>query len=251
MAIALTFLSFISKVMAMSKEYLILPALLSFLNFGYSQSGVGMVAPDETLHVGGNNTATVRIDGLNTANNPNNLGGTDLYPIFTDAIGNIALNDQSNLLLSQGAISTPISVATQANSSLNTADLFQQNFTLASRALVVITYCIGIEFKNIDGTSNINDGRVKVAQNYFYLGDGTTEDPSKAYGQSSCTYSNFYCDTATGYVYNSNSIIVTLEAGTHSIHMKGAAFGGGLSSDAAFRAIFTDLDRIDISAIYL
>lgn len=235
----------------MFKQFLYSILLLALSASGYSQSGVGEVSADEALHVGGSTTATIRVDGLNGANNALNLGGTDLYPLFVDANGNLELNNQSNLLLSQGAISAPIPVATQANSSLNTAGLYQQNFTLPKRALVVITYCVGLEFKGFDGSTNINDGRMKVAQNYFYLGDGTTEDATKAYGQSSCTYSNFNCDTATGYVYNSNSVIVTLEAGTHSIHMKGAAFGGGLANDAAFRAIFTDLDRIDISAIYL
>jgi len=216
----------------------------------YGQSGIGATVADETLHVSGPGS-TIRIDGLNEDNNTNNLGGANLYPVALDALGNTVTNIQSNVLLSRSALSSPVEITTLANSGLNTGDLYQQNFTLPQRALVVVTYCVGLEFKSYDGSSNINDGRVKIAQNYFYLGDGTTEDTSLAYGQSSCSYSNFYCDTATGYVYNSNSVILTLEAGTHSIHLKGAAFGGGTSSDAAFRAIFTTLDRIDISAIYL
>jgi len=234
----------------MFKQSILFACLLNCGLISLGQSAAGPTAAAEALHISGTNNK-VRVDGLNETNNANNLGGTDLYPLTVDATGNSTLNAQSNLLLSQSVITTSVEVPTQANSAIATADIYQQNFTLTRRALVVITYCVGLEFKSFDGLSNLNDGRVKVAQNYFYLGDGTTEDSSTAYGQASCNYSNYYCDTATGYVYNSNSVIITLPAGTHSIHMKGAAIGGGASSDAAFRAIFTPLDRIDISAIYL
>ncbi|MFK8058318.1 MAG: hypothetical protein AB8F78_19490 [Saprospiraceae bacterium] len=234
----------------MHKLLLFSAFLLLLHTTSFGQSGIGEVTAEEDLHISGAGNK-VRVDALNATNNPHNLGGTGLYPLMVDELGNTALKPQSNLLVSESVITTPVIVSTQADAALNTENLYQQNFTLQERALVVITYCVGLEFKGYDGASNINDGRVKVAQNYFYLGDGTTENTARAYGHANCTYSNFYCDTATGYVYNSNSIVVTLEAGTHSIHMKGAAFGGGLATDAAFQAIFSTLDRIDISAIYL
>jgi hypothetical protein len=68
---------------------------------------------------------------------------------------------------------------------------------------------------------------------------------------TSSVYSNSNCDTATGCVYNSRSTTISLDAGTYSIHLNGAVFGGDLTSDATFRATFGDLDRIDIQAIYL
>lgn len=224
--------------------------IICFSTSVYSQVGVGTETPQEDLHVSGTDSE-IRIEGLNTTNESDNLGGIGLYNVMVNNTGTLRLNPQSGLLSSDSNISSPVSIQTTSISGLNNAALYQKNFTLEKRAMVVINYYIAVEFRSYDGTSNINDGRVKVAQNYFYLGDGTTENTSSTYGLSSCTYSNYICDTATGYVYNSHSVIVTLEAGNHSIHMKGAVQGGGLESDAAFSGIFNDSDRIDITVIYL
>ena len=108
-----------------------------------------------------------------------------------------------------------------------------------------------MDFKSYDGTATIDDGRAKIAHNYFYLGNGTTANTSKAYGMTSSVYSNMNCDTATGYVYNSRSTTITLEPGTYSVHLNGAVFGGDIVPEAAFSVKFGDLDRLDIDAIYL
>ena len=232
----------------MNKFYILV--IICFSTSAYAQVGLGTETPQEDLHVSGTDSE-IRIDGLNATNESDNLGGNNLYNVLVDNTGTLRLNPQSGLVSSDSNISSPVSIQTSNLSGLDNAALYQKNFTLEKRALVVISYYIAVEFKSYDGTSNINDGRVKVAQNYFYLGDGTTENTGTTYGASSCTYSNYNCDTATGYVYNSQSILVTLEAGNHSIHMKGAVYGGGLESDAAFSGIFDDSDRIDITAIYL
>ncbi len=232
----------------MNKFYIL--AIICFSTSAYAQVGLGTKTPQEDLHVSGTDSE-IRIDGLNATNESDNLGGDNLYNVLVDNTGTLRLNPQSGLVSSDSNISSPISIQTSSFSGLDNDALYQKNFTLEKRALVVISYYIAVEFKSYDGTSNINDGRVKVAQNYFYLGDGTTENTGTTYGTSSCTYSNYTCDTATGNVYNSQSILVTLEAGDHSIHMKGAVYGGGLESDAAFSGIFNDSDRIDITAIYL
>ena len=233
----------------MNKFYLLL--IICFSTSVYAQVGLGTVAPQEDLHVAGTDSE-IRIEGLNTTNNPSyNLGGANLYNVMVDDTGTLRLNPQSGLVSSDSNIPSPIGLQTTSLSDLNSNALYQKDFTLQKRALVVISYYIATEFKSYDGLSNINDGRVKVAQNYFYLGDGTTEDTSISYGLSSISYSNYSCDTATGYVYNSESIIVILEAGDHSIHMKGAAFGGGLEPGAAFRVTFGNGDRLDLEAIYL
>jgi hypothetical protein len=92
---------------------------------------------------------------------------------------------------------------------------------------------------------------VKHAYNYFYLGDGTNADTAKAYGMTSSVYLNSNCDTATGLIYNSRSMTIALNPGTYSVHLQGAVFGGNLTSDAAFRVVFGNGDRLDIQAIYL
>jgi hypothetical protein len=215
-----------------------------------AQVGIGTTDPQETLHISGSDS-TIRIDGLNSENNNKNLGGTSQYNVMVDANGNLSLGNLSGEISSESNVASPVVIQTTANSGLNSAELYKKTFTLTQRALVVITYYISVDFKSYDGTSNIADGRAKIAHNYFYIGNGTTPNSAKAYGMTSSVYSNSNCDTATGYVYNSRSTTISLEPGTYSIHLNGAVFGGDLTPDAAFRSTFGDLDRLDIEAIYL
>lgn len=217
---------------------------------GRTQVGIGTTNPQEELHVAGN-SGTIRIDGLNSTNHVKNLGGTDMYNVMVDANGNLSLSDRSGSISSGPEVNTPVVITSAADSSLNSGEIYTKSFTLPQRALVVITYYISMDFMSYDGSAMLDDGRAKIAHNYFYLGDGVTADTSKSYGMTSSVYSNSNCDTATGYVYNSRSMTIALDAGTYSIHLQGAAYGGGLTADAAFEITFGDLDRLDIQAIYL
>ncbi len=216
----------------------------------FSQVGINTNNPQETLHVAGANS-NIRVEGLNSTNNSNNLGGTDNYNLMVDEDGNLSVGKQSGLLISNNKLNTPVNLITGSNSELNAAQLYQENFTLSQRAIVVITYHISIEFKQTNGTGEVKDGRAKIAHNYFYLGNGTVPNTTKAYGMSSIVYSNYLDDAAAGSLINAHTEIIPLNAGTYSIHMQGAVFGGGLSSDAAFSANFGNGDRIDVSVIYL
>lgn len=233
-------------------KYKITFFVLSFFTIYLStaQVGIGTTEPQKELHVAGAES-TIRIEGLNSTNNSDNFGGGSKYNVVVDDKGDLSLGKLSGELTSESTMSSPVVVQTTANSGLNSGELYKKNFTLTQRALVVITFYVSMDFKSYDGATNLDDGRAKVAHNYFYLGDGTTADTAKAYGMTSSVYSNWNCDTATGFVYNSRSTTISLEPGTYSVHLQGAVYGGDLTPDAAFRVIFGDTDRLDIQAIYL
>lgn len=216
---------------------------------GWSQVGIGTTNPEEALHVAGT-SANIRIDGLNSTNNSKNLGGSDMYNVVVDADGNLSLTELSGELSSEDSMVAPVVVQTTANAGMNSNELYSKSFTLSQKALVVITYYVSMDFEDTSG-GTIVDGRAKIAHNYWYLGDGTTPDTTKSYGMTSAVYFNSDTLTASGYVYNSRSVTIPLDAGTYSIHLNGAVYGGGLTSDAAFRVTFGDIDRLDINAIYL
>ncbi len=218
---------------------------------GWAQGvGIGISDPKEKLHIGESN-GSIRVESLNSTNNPTNMGGTNMYNLMVDADGNFTLGEVSGELASESSFSSPSVVQTGADASMNSNELYTKTFTLTQRAFVVVTYYISMEFDSYDGAAKIMDGGAKVAHNYWYLGDGTTPDASKSYGMQSMVYSNADCDTASGFIYNSRSVTLPLEVGTYSIHLNGAVDGGGQIPDAAFRVTFGDMDRLDINVIYL
>jgi len=212
--------------------------------------GIGTSDPKEKLHIGDDN-GTIRVESLNSLNNPTNMGGANLYNLMVDADGEFTLGEASGELASEASFSAPSVLQTGADASLTSNELYTKTFTLTQRAFVVVTYYISMEFDSYDGASKIMDGGAKVAHNYWYLGDGTVPDTSKQYGIQSTVYSNAGCDTASGFIYNSRSVTMPLDVGTYSIHLNGAVDGGGQTSDAAFRVTFGDMDRLDINVIYL
>ena len=216
---------------------------------GWAQVGIGITNPQEALHVAGTN-ANIRIDGLNSTNNSKNMGGSDMYNVMVDADGNLSLSGLSGELSSEDSMVSPVVIQTTANAGMNSNQLYSKSFTLDQKALVVITYYVSMDFEDTAAAA-IVDGRAKIAHNYWYLGDGTSPDTTKSYGMTSAVYFNSDTLTASGYVYNSRSVTIPLNAGTYSVHLNGAVYGGGLTSDAAFRVTFGDIDRLDIHAIYL
>ena len=141
---------------------------------GFAQVGIGTTDPQETLHISGN-SSTIRVEGLNSENHDKNLGGSSKYNVMVDSEGNLTLGDSSGELNSASSIAAPVTVQTTANSGLNSAELYKTNFTLTQKAIVVITYYISMDFKSYDGTATIDDGRAKIAHNYFYYRTFLTE----------------------------------------------------------------------------
>ncbi len=75
----------------MNKLLILLFLLFTGVSFG--QVGIGTILPQEDLHIGGTDS-TIRIDGLNSINNPDNNGiSTNL---LIDGQGNLVLGPSTN-----------------------------------------------------------------------------------------------------------------------------------------------------------
>ena len=232
-----------------NKWHIIFTAFL-FNSFLLSaQVGIGTTNPLEQLHIAGA-TSTIRVDGLNSTNNVNNLGGANTYDLQVDEDGNLTVvNTASSMstLLHVKNTATEINVPTLADSDLNNAELYVRNFTLLQDSFVFISYRMAFDVKNFDNTCAVSDGKAKIVYNYFYLGDGTTANTTTTYGLTSQSYSNHDDEnTAAGYMYNHNTEIIFLTAGTHSVHMHGAVYGGGLSTNESFSSNFGYQEEIRV-----
>ncbi len=213
-----------------------------------AQVGIGTTNPQQELHISGN-SSTIRIDGLNSSNNPSNIGD-GLYPVKVNSSGDLSLGSSPEALVSITNSMTEVNLQTTATAGLSSIELYARSFTLTQRSLVMISYTVAIEVKSFDDTGYVDDGRAKILHNYYYLGDGTNPISTTAYGLTSSVYTNSNCEnTASGYMLNSNTSMQILDAGTHSIHFFGAVFGGGLSSDASFSANFGNQERLEVKVI--
>ena len=221
-----------------------------------AQVGIGTTNPQQELHIAGTNS-TIRVEGLNATNNPNNTGGTDTFPVHVDANGDFVIPNAPSTVEQLVNVFDPmpsvINLQTQANSGYNSIELYNRSFTLTKTALVIINYTQGYDVQSYNNTTYVSDSRAKMIQSWFYLGDGTTPDFTKLYGNYGQSYTNTNGNTATGYMYNSGTASILLTPGTYSIHVYGGVFGGSFTAAAAFSSNFggsVGTDFLTVYAIY-
>ncbi len=230
----------------------------------YAQVGIGTTNPQQELHVSGN-TSTIRIEGLNSANNANNTGLRD-QPVYVNSDGDLKVpvspaNSEIKIsnknFISNGS---PVHITTGASGESGWGQIYQSpSFTLTQPAVVYINYAASFGITNIADTAALRDGKPRLVQNYFFIGDGTSPDFSTSYGTCSQTYTS-YVSTGSQFIVtqsiiNSASDMVILPAGTYSIHLYGLVFASdgvtNLNTSDAFRAKFgTGIDRINVTAFY-
>jgi hypothetical protein len=153
--------------------------------FGLAQVGVNNTNPQEELHISGTNS-TIRIEGLNSTNNPLNLGDKENTRVYANSNGDLVLNNAptnievlfnpanylNDPLDTGGADSNQVN-QTGVGSGYSQAGWPRQTgaglstFTLTRPAIVEINYAISYEIYK--SGNPIDDYHARTAQFYVYL----------------------------------------------------------------------------------
>lgn len=227
------------------------------------QVGIGTTNPQQELHIAGSNS-TVRIEGLNSTNNANNNGLRN-QAVYVNASGDLivpATPAGAESIFNINNFLSSYQLQTGTIGQGNSAQIYQSSsFTLDQDALVVITYNINLSIRDRAGTGFISDGKPKLVQSYFYLGNGTTADFSTSFGRAGQAYTNSISPSSseyivTGFFHNTATEILFLSAGTYSIHLYGLVFasdgGSAAQSSDAFSCYYgsASSDYLRVVALY-
>jgi len=159
----------------------------------FSQIGINTTNPQRGVHVAGSD-ANVRVEGLNSANNTNNLGAGATSRVYVDANGDLVLgtlNDSSFQLLvdtdnylENVEDPTSLIVQTGTNFGFNPAGdpvegIIGASFTLTENAILEINYSVSwsIYDENALDKKRIDDNRARVITTGIYFIDTATEVP--------------------------------------------------------------------------
>lgn len=171
-------------------------SIISFVCFiaSYSvsaQVGINTTNPQEELHIAGA-TANVRVDGLNSSNNSENLGAGSSTRVFVDADGDLVLGDApSNIEILVDTdnylddVEDPTSLINQVGTSIgyNTAgvptDIPGATFTLTKNAIVEVNYSVSFSlYKTSSANGRIDDQHARIVQTALFFRQNTVNGPA-------------------------------------------------------------------------
>lgn len=197
--------------------------------------GIDKLNPEKPLHVGGA-AGTVRIDGLNTTNNVNNIAA-DPVPVYVNNDGDLIT--QPSLIQSFMPLNlrdfTPEVVLTSADGAVKDVDLNTSSITLTQRSLVHYSYQFSVAVTRADGTA-LTDGASRLFRAWFTVNG----DNANHYGYNTGTYTNnpdaasASGTYASGFYYLSGNGYVELPAGTHTLKLTARGFGAGFDFQMRF-----------------
>lgn len=164
----------------MKKYYTLI--ILGLYTCLFGQVGVNTNNPQKELHVGGNNS-TIRVEGLNTPNNPNNLGTASSTPVYVNANGDLilgTLTDNVEILFDSENYLVDVQDPTSLINQTGEGSGFSQggipiggtaiSFTLTKPAIVEVNYSVTWNVgKNVTSTSRIDDFRARIVQTAMYF----------------------------------------------------------------------------------
>jgi len=223
--------------------------LISFLTAlsGIAQVGIGTLNPQEDLHVSGTN-ATIRIESLNSVNNPTFNDGIKLAPLYVDGMGDITLGNGTgaggtppiNFLIDVPNFvpDDPYAIGLGTGTVVNnnalgqtsmTGEITTVTFTAPQDAIIEIKYGITLAIVGNDLSAGCPCSYITFNQAISMLtylkvdlnNDGLSiAESSKIYGQKSQYYSTFN-QGIVGYPYMNGQAYFTVPAGTHTLYFYG------------------------------
>lgn len=225
--------------------------VLLFSNAIIGQVGIGTDNPQQELHIAGP-TSTIRIESLNTINEPILNDGTKLAPVFVTANGDLTLNPSGwttgsgpgtneplNFLISipnfvpNGPYGDGTVVANDNTITNATAQIVSVPFTSPQDALIEVRYAMTIdlsdEFLPQPAASTFTDISAKTVRCYYYVdlnNDGLDAvELSKVYGLHGEAYTS-YAQGSVGYAFIHGVGYGTIPAGNHALVFFGETHDG-------------------------
>lgn len=153
------------------------------------QVGIKTNNPQQGLHVAGSN-ATVKIEGLQYPDNPNNLGPGNASRVFINAQGDLILGTaQNNIAVLFDAenylndVSNPsVNLVTQHGYGDGYAfagvprDIPNSTFTLTEPAIIEINYAVSWNIEK-NASTRVSDGHSRAVQTLMYFRSGSYLGP--------------------------------------------------------------------------
>ena len=211
--------------------------------------GISNTAPQEKLHISGN-TSTIRVDGLNRANNASNVQN-DPMPVYVD--------DNGTMILRPSLVQTYMPVNrvdfltgnnNTVTSGFNTGAsvdrlLLTETITLTQTSLVQVIYFYSVSITRRNGDA-ITDGAPRLFRGWV-----TINNTAEHLAYDTGTYTNGHdpdpnsqSNYAAGYYYLNGTSYVELPAGTHTFRLYGRGFGSQFDFQMIFGA--SNYDRFQI-----
>lgn len=186
----------------------------------FSQVGVGTTTPQEQLHVSGATNATIRIDGLNSTNNPLNNGSSTHVAVNQDGNLILAPIESASLLINEtDFLTSTLVIDFTAAQGSNTSTLYQFDLNISKAGLYYISASPSVIISEGNG-SQPDDNIMRGVQIKLLNGGVVLDRELIIHQNSNFSYSinGSYFPKVSSYVY--------LNPGIHTIKLTSLAFSG-------------------------
>lgn len=218
----------------------------------FSQQGVGIGTPNpqQALHIF-SPTGTIRLEGLNAANNSYNGGDVDgdmdltnnTFPLYVDDKGDFTLkldvhiiseeiDELDDTMLPNSSISLP----TGDTDGIITTEITSYPITVNRASILEVKYNLSFDIYLDNTKTVISDNLARRVYTYLNVTGQTRE-----YGPATKTYSSGSTNSTPGIMYTNSTAYISLpSAGTYDLKLMGAVSsdikgsGGGTTSQSTY-----------------